>query len=334
MKVTNSSTYRLMQTNLDRITNDLLDLRNQGATGLKLIKPSDDPGAIRPVLTTRSQLQENTSHLESLGHAGDKLAAADSHLASVENVLVRVKELAINSVNSSLNPADLGTLADEVAELKNQLLYSANAIIDGKYIFAGFEHNTAPFTENTAYDPALYDISDTTTWPYIYNGDHNTTQLEIIPAEFMEINVTGSELFMGIPNEIAATGTTDPFQGGTVGGIDIFTVLTRTEEAIRAGNIEDINGPGGSIQAQLNNLEIAADQNRNYRTKLGSKARRVDNAVLHQQDAAIDLQQILSRYQDADMIAVFNDIVTQETAFKAALSITGRVSDISILDYF
>jgi len=334
MKVTDNSTYRLMQTNLDRITNDLLVLRNQGATGLKVKKPSDDPGAIRPVLTTRTQLQENSRHLETLGHANDKLAAADGHLASVENVLVRVKELAINSVNGTMSQADLTTMADEVAELKNQLLYSANAIIDGKYIFAGFEHDTAPFTENPAYDPDLYDVGDTTTWPYLYNGDHNTTQLEIIPGEFMEINVTGSELFMGIPNEIAATGTTDPYQGGTQGGIDIFTVLTRTEEAIRAGNIDDVNGPGGSIQAQLNNLEIAADQNRNYRAKLGSKARRVDIAVLHQQDAAIDLQQILSRYQDADMIQVFNDIVKQETAFKAALSISGRISDISILEYF
>ncbi len=66
MKVTDNSTYRLMQTNLDRITNDMLVLRNQGATGLKLNKPSDDPGAIRPVLTTRSQLQQNERHQETV----------------------------------------------------------------------------------------------------------------------------------------------------------------------------------------------------------------------------------------------------------------------------
>ena len=333
MKVTDNSTYRLMQSNLDRITNELLDLRNQGATGLKLNKPSDDPGSIRPVLTTRTQLQHNERHLETMGYAGDEMAATDSHLEYVENVLVRVKEISINSVNGAMSQSDLNTLADEVSELKDQLLDSANAMIDGKYIFAGFKEDTVPFTENTAYDPALYDVNDITTWPYTYNGDHNRTQLEITPGEFMEVNLTGNELFMGISNEIAATGSTDPQQSVT-GGIDLFSVLTRVEEAIRANNVSDTSGPGGSIQTQLNNLEIAADQNRSLRSNLGAKARRVDIAKLHQQDASIDLQQILSRYQDADMIEIFNDIVQQETAFKSALSITGRVSAISILDYF
>ncbi|MCK5516234.1 MAG: flagellar hook-associated protein FlgL, partial [Desulfobulbaceae bacterium] len=179
MKVTENTTYRLMQTNLDRISNELLELREQGATGVKLNKPSDDPGAIRPVLNARAQLQQNDRHLEIMGHAGDKMASTDSYMESVENVLVRVKEIAINSINSSMSQSDLANLANEVAELKEQLLYSANATIDGKYIFAGFEQNTVPFTENPAYDPALYNISDSTTWPYLYNGDHNRTQLEI-----------------------------------------------------------------------------------------------------------------------------------------------------------
>lgn len=540
-----------MQTNLDRITDNLLVLRNQGATGLKLTKPSDDPGAIRPVLTTRTQLQQNDRYLETMGIAGDKMAATDSHLASVENVLVRAKEIAINAVNSSLSQADLATLADEMAELRNQLLDSANAVIDGKYIFAGYQEDTIPFTANPAYDPDLYDQNDVTTWPYLYNGDHNPTQLEITPGEFLESNLTGNELFMGITNEIAATGYANPYQGesmtsgpigvgtpgndititagtnppvtisgatdltdpagennyagkvaalfsqagtglvgtanaatsdlgpltlsnfvdgedtyglditsggstvsatldgpsgsydytlagmasalantagatnltatggtlangvrydissgslvltgptdgseielnetitdgvitatipsggitggdqtvygtiniapnsstdvnlagagladvgltadtlnGASGKIDIFTVLTRAEEAIRAGNFDDINGPGGSLQAQIDNLEIAADQNRTQRSTLGARAMRVDAAILHQEDAKIDLKQILSRYQDADVLQVYNDIIQKESAFEAALNITGRVSQISILDFF
>ena len=549
MKVTDNSTYRLMQTNLDRITNDLLALRNQGATGLKLNKASDDPGAIRPVLTTRSQLQQNNRYMETMGLASDKMAATDGHLSQVENVLVRAKEIAINAVHSGLGTTDLATLADEVAQLRNQLLDTANAVIDGKYIFAGYQEDTKPFTENPAYDPDLYDVNDVTTWPYVYNGDHNPTQLEITPGELLEANLTGNELFLGITNEIAATGYANPYQGesmtsgplltpaagditittaatppvvttipaasltdtddnyaakisgllsqagtgltasvnaaevdlgslplnsfvdgedtyslnitsggntvavtlqgasvdfdfsltgmasalanstgatnltptsgtlsngvsydissgelvltgpangadinlsetitdngtasglpatvisggnqavfGTVnvapnsttavdlagpglaaagltadtldgasGRIDLFTVLMRTEEAIRAGNFDDITGAGGSVQAQIANLEIAANQNRGQRSSLGARAQRVDNALLQQEDAQIDLKQILSRYQDADILKVYNDIIQKESAFEAALNVTGRVSQISILDYF
>jgi flagellar hook-associated protein 3 FlgL len=111
-------------------------------------------------------------------------------------------------------------------------------------------------------------------------------------------------------------------------------VLTRTEEALRAGNIDDPLGAGGGIQENLKNLDISADQNRRLRSQLGNRAARVDSAMQHQNDVNIDLKQILSRYQDSDAIETFNEIIQQETAFQAALSITSKVSQISILDYF
>lgn len=542
MKVTDNSTFRLMQTNLNRITNELQELRNQGATGLKFNTSSDDPGAIRPVLNTRTEIQETERYLETLERSSDIMDSTDSHLNSVENILVRVKEIAINAVNSSLNEDDLNTLADEVAELRTELLDAANAVVDGKYIFAGFEENTRPFVENPSYDPDLYDESDISTWPYLYQGDNNPTTLEVTSKEFLEVNLTGNEVFLGITNEIFETGSANPYQGqsvtsgplvtpasgdititpdggatvtipaadltdtddnyagriaglinaadsglvattdeatvdlgalnltgfdevagdtydlnitsggttitatldgasnnydytlegmayalantagatdltatsgtlangvsydissgslvltgpedgseielsetitsgagtGGIGGsqvvygtfnvatdsatdvdiagaglidfgiaattldgasgrIDLFTVLTRTEEAIRAGNVDDVSGAGGSIQAQIDNLEVAANQNRVQRSTLGNRGSRIETAITHQEDAKIDLEAILSRYQDADIIEVYNDIVQQETAFSSALNITGRVSQISILDYF
>lgn len=543
MKVTDSSTFRLMQTNLNRITNDLQDLRYQGATGLKLNTSSDDPGAIRPVLNTRTEVQETERYIETMGNSSDKMASTDSHLSHVENILVRVKEIAINSVNSALSQNDLNTFADEIEQLRSELLDASNAVVDGKYIFAGYQENTPPFTENTSYDPDLYDANDVATWPYVYQGDNNSTQLEITSHEFLEVNLTGNEVFMGISNEIAEDGYSTPFQGqsltsgpiqtstggdititpedgvaftipstdltdtndnfagtvsallndpntglvsttnaattnlgnlsltgfdelagdtydlnitsggstiavqldgpsgydytleglssalantlptptnlsstggtldngvtydissgslvltgpddgseieltesipgggtggidggsvqtvygtfniapnsatnvaidgagladfgmsattldGATGNIDLFSVLMRTEEAIRAGNVDDALGAGGSIQAQIANLEVAANQNRGHRSSLGNRATRVEAAIIHQEDAKIDLKMILSRYQDADMIQTYNDIIQKETAFSSALNITGRVSQISILDYF
>jgi len=539
MKVTDNATFRLMQTNLDRVSNRLLDLRYQGATGLKFNKASDAPGSIRPVLTTRSQMSRTDRYLETMGVSLDKMQATDGHLASVENIMQRAKELALSAINSSLGSADLQTIADEIAELKNQLLDSTNASIDGKYIFSGFRENTIPFIENPAYDPALYDENNVNTWPYLYQGDANPTMLEITPGEYVSVNITGNELFMGVTNELAAAGYNPPFLGETVtatlnpatapgpldltigdapltsyvvpadiddnyaanvanvinsnptgltarvnaattdlgplnlsgygggdtyslnvdvagspinvtldgatydytlqgladalgntagasavsatggtlangvmydissgslvltgpatgeeisltetivdpdsstsggitggnqtvygtvdiatntrenvtiagagltalgltattldghsGRIDIFSILTRTEEAIRAGNFNDPTGPGGSIQSQVDNLETSANQNRRIRSRLGARAGRVETAIASQQGAKVDLEQILSRYQDADAIETFNNIMKQETAFQAALNVTAKISQISILDYF
>lgn len=346
MKATEGTTYRMLQTNLDRVTNRLQDLREQGATGIKLSKPSDDPASIRPVLTTRTQVMHTERYLETMGVTSDKMQATDGHLNHVENILQRVKEITINSINGAMSQADLNVFADEISQMKQEMLDAGNAQVDGKYIFAGYAENVQPFVRNPDYNPdplvlipPPYDKADSTTWPYLYMGTPNPTELEITPGEMLESNITGNDLFLGVSNEYwtdSATPATGPLPAGLppeVGRIDIFSVLERTEEALRAGNIDDPLGAGGGLQGNLADGDIAADQNRRLRSQMGNRANRVDTAMLHQQDVLIDLQQVLSRYQDADAIETFNAIVQQETAFQAALSITSKVSQISILNY-
>jgi flagellar hook-associated protein 3 FlgL len=346
MKVTDGTTYRMLQTNLGRISTRLEDLRNQGATGIKLNKPSDDPASIRPVLTTRSQIRNTERYLETMGISLDKMEATDGHLDHVENILQRVKEITVNSINGSLSTADMTVLADEVNHLRQELLDAANGMVDGKYIFAGYNENIKPFVENPNYNPnpptdplnpnPPYDPADSTTWPYLYQGTPNSTELEITPGEYLQTNLTGNDLFMGISNSVMQAGPVPPATGyaSDAGRIDIFGVLTRVEEALRDGNIDNAAGAGGGLQQQMDNLDIAADQNRRLRSQLGNRASRVETAMTHQEDVLIDLDSILSRYQDADAIETFAEITKQETAFQAALSITSKVSQISILDYF
>lgn len=346
MKVTEGTTYRMLQSNLGRISTRLENLRSQGATGIKLNKPSDDPAAIRPVLTTRTQIRNTERYLETMGVSLDKMEATDGHLDHVENILQRVKEITINAINGSLSTADTTVLADEVAHLRQELLDAANGMVDGKYIFGGYNESTKPFVVNPNYNPnpptdplnpnPPYDPADSTTWPYIYQGTPNPTELEITPGEYLQTNLTGNNLFMGISDSVMQAGGPTPpaVYASDAGRIDIMSVLTRVEEALRAGNIDDPLGAGGGLQQQMDNLDIAADQNRRLRSQLGNRASRVETAMTHQEDVLIDLDQILSRYQDADAIETFAEITKQETAFQAALSITSKVSKISILDYF
>lgn len=54
---------------------------------------------------------------------------------------------------------------------------------------------------------------------------------------------------------------------------------------------------------------------------------------MHLEGVRIDLEQILSRYEDADILAVLTEIMQTETAFEGALKVTAQVSRLSILDY-
>lgn len=313
----------MLGSRLNDLTQQLETLRRIGASGKKINQPSDDPASIRPILNTRKQLSNVDRYLETMGQALDKMQAADGHLEHVENIMQRVKEISLNAVNASLNDEDLSVLADEITNLRKELLDAANGKVDGKYLFSGYEESTIPFVENPAYDPLLYDPSDHTTWPYLYQGDDNQTFLEITPGEQLQVNLTGNDLFLGTSTW---NPTPPPNNAVEPGKYDLFAVLTRAEEAIRAND-------QAAMQTSIADIDGASDQNRRLRSQMGNRASRVETAMFHQETVRIDLKQILSRYEDADAIESFNNIVQQETAFQAALNITGKVSQLSILDF-
>ena len=317
MKATQGTTYRMLGSRLNELTVQLEEFRKIGATGKKFNKPSDDPASIRPILSTRKELSNVDRYMETMGQSLDVMQATDGHLEHVENIMQRVKELAINAVNGAYDQKSLDILADQVQHMRQELFDAANAMVDGKYIFAGYQESTKPFTVNGAYVPGGYDPNNSATWPYIYNGDANPTYLEITPGEKIQVNLTGNDLFFGDADN---DGAVDP------GRVNIFATVTNLMEDIR-------NGDMSAIENEMDNLDLAADQNRRLRAQLGNRAARVQTAMDHQEQVRIDLKQILSRYEDADAIESFNDIVQQETAFQAALNITGKVSKLSILDY-
>jgi flagellar hook-associated protein 3 FlgL len=323
MKATQGTTYRMLGTRLNDVALQLEELRSIGATGKKLNRPSDDPAAIRPVLNTRKQISNVERNMETMGKSLDIMQATDGHLEHVENIMQRAKEIMTNAINGSLNDDDLTVLADEMVQLRKELLDAANGTVDGKYLFAGYEEDTIPFVENPGYDPLTYDANDSSTWPYFYQGDENTTSLEITTGERITVNLTGNDLFFGTSTWDSTTSTNN---STTSGRYDLLLELTQAEEALRAND-------QAAMHVAMDDLEGAAEQNRRLRSQLGNRASRVETAMDYQGGVLVDLQQILSRYQDADAIESFNAIVQQETAFQAALSVTAKVSEMSILDF-
>ncbi len=321
MKATQGTTYRMLGTRLNDISLQLEELRKIGATGKRLNVPSDDPAAIRPVLNTRKQLSNIDRYLETMGKSSDVMQATDGHLGHVESIMQRAKEIVTNAANDTLSSEDRTTLAEELSLLRAELLDAANGSVDGKYLFAGYEEDSKPFSVNPAYTAAGYNPADSATWPVSYQGDGNPTSLEISAGEIVQVNLTGNDLFLG-----ASTWNTPGPNSIDPGRYDLFAELTQAEEAVRA------NDQAG-MQQSLTDLEGAAEQNRRLRSQLGNRADRVESAMEYQAGVRIDLEQILSRYEDADAIEAFNDIVKQETALQAALSVTSKVSQLSILDY-
>ncbi|MDY6849697.1 MAG: flagellar hook-associated protein FlgL [Thermodesulfobacteriota bacterium] len=294
MRATLTTTYRSLLANMTQSNTRLEELRLQAATGKKVTNPSDDPSAIRPMLHARGQIRASDRFLDTMGIAGERLDVLDTHLERVESVMVRAKETLVYAGNGSLSDNDLKTLGAQMRLMKDELLALANSSVDGKYLFSGYKEDTQPYPTGT---------------PIVYDGDDGEINLEIGPGEKVKVNLTGEEVFG------------DP---GT--GKDMWELFDDMASALEVGT------PSAAL-AEMDNLDQAADQMRTQRSQMGNLAQRVDSAKLNMEDVRIDMQAMLSRYEDADLVETITNMTMQETAFKAALDITSRVSRLSILDY-
>lgn len=310
MRATQTTTYRSLQAFLDRTTDRLSTLQLQAATGKRLNRPSDDPTAISPVLSARTQIQTSDRYIETIESGLDRVGNMDGYLDSIENNLVRVREISIATINGALSAEDRLTYADELTQLRASILDAANAQVDGKYLFAGFSEKTKPFTLNPAY-PGPGQA------PVLYNGDNGTQQFEISPNELIDINLTGNAFMLGDADFDTVT---------DAGAVDIFAVVTSIEEALRA------NDPV-AVSAQMDDLETGANQVRGYRSIKGNLGRRLEVARDHMEQIKIDMEEFRSRFEDADILETITGLQQQEQSYQAALSVTGRVSELSILDY-
>ena len=311
MRATQTTTYRSLQAFLDRTSDKLQTLQLAAATGKRINRPSDDPTAISPVLSARTQIQTSNRYIETIESGLDRIDNMDGYLDSIENTLVRAKEISIASINGALSSEDMQTYADEVSQLREALLADANTQLDGKYVFSGFDEGTQPFA---AADPTL-PISSTN--PVVYSGDQGVLEYEISPNELLNVNIPGSVLMQGDANN---DGLTD------AGAVDVFAVITELEENLRA---EDIPALGTS----LNDLDTAANQVRAQRSLKGNIGRRLETARDHMEQIKIDMEEFRSRFEDADILETITDLQQQQQSFQAALNVTGKVSELSILDY-
>ncbi len=310
MRATQTTTYRSLQAFLDRTSDKLQSLQLQAATGKRINKPSDDPTAISPVLSARTQIQTSDRYIETIETGLDRVDNMDGYFDGIENNLVRLKEIAIASVNGAMNQDDLLTYADEVAQLQESLMDSANAQVDGRYLFAGFDEKNRPFTLNPNY-PA------TEPNPVVYNGDYGELEYEIAPNELISVNLPGNQLMLG---DLDNDGATD------AGRVDIFAVAANLEDALRSND-------SALLQDSIEDLETAANQIRAQRSLKGNVGSRLETALSHMEQIKIDMEEFRSRYEDADILETITSMEQQSQSFQAALNVTGKVSELSILDY-
>jgi flagellar hook-associated protein 3 FlgL len=87
------------------------------------------------------------------------------------------------------------------------------------------------------------------------------------------------------------------------------------------------------VSAKLTPLDKAANRVADSRSELGARQGRLLRAQSSNANAAVDLENQRSSIEDLDLAKAILDVKTQELAYQAALSVTAKVLQPTLMDF-
>jgi flagellar hook-associated protein 3 FlgL len=160
--------------------------QSQVASGKRVLTPADDPIAAAQIL----DLDRSRAQLAQFGKNSDavtnRLNIGEQAMADAGNLLQRVRELALQANNSTVDDTSRLSIATEIKARAQELQDLANRRdANGEYLFSGFSTQTQPFSRSAA------GVS--------YAGDQGVRSLQIGANQRVADSFSGQDAFMNVP---------------------------------------------------------------------------------------------------------------------------------------
>ena len=296
--MSNNSTFSLFRRNIGLANERQMKISEQMATGKRVSLPSDDPLAAQAIAGLRDAMARSELYSRNVQFADQRWKVLESEVGSVNELLIRAKELAIQANNGTLGAEQRRIIATEVGQLSEQLLAIGNKQINGEYVFAGFRTDTRPFVRDAGYPAADPAVS--------FAGDSNVKRIQIGEDEWFDIQIQGNSLFLG---------------DGTPATTDVFQTLANLEQALLTNNID--NNDPASVGQAIEDLDGALRQVQTELANIGSKTNRLETLKGQLQEQSDLNKEFLAQYEEIDIAEAAYEfqraqIVLQATVNSAA----------------
>jgi len=304
MKVSTSQIFERATTQMSKQQAKVADMQTQLATGKQIVRPSDNPeqGALIQRLSTALNRQDvYAGNLETINN---RLNAEESALMSSENIMQRVRELAVQAINASLSASDRSIIATEVSALRNELVSLANSQdVSGNYVFSGAMTQTQPFAENAAGE-----IS--------YQGDQTRTMVDVSDQRQLLLNRPGNEVFASVLRQSDEGAE----RVGFFTVIDDFTAALTNDNQVQ-------------LQASLSEISDLTESVGLAMADVGSRMNIVESQVDGLADAKLRYQELLSDAEDLDYASAITQLTSEIMSLEAGQSSFAKISQLSLFDY-
>ncbi|MFZ3387327.1 flagellar hook-associated protein FlgL [Buttiauxella gaviniae] len=296
------STAMMYQQNMRGITNsqsEWLRYGEQMSTGKRVTKPSDDPiAASQAVVLSQAQAQ-NSQYALARTFATQKISLEENVLGQVTTAIQSAQERIVNAGNGTLSDDDRASLATDLEGIRNQILNLANSTDgNGRYIFAGYKTDSAPFSGGAN--------------SITYTGGSTSVTQSVDASRTMTVGHLGSQIFESL------TSNAVPEPDGSPSETNLFEMLDSAISALKtpAADLTDVEK--GAIDKTNRGLRNSLNNVLTVRAELGTQLNELDKLDELGSDRALGQAQQMSDLVDVDWNSAISSYVMQQAALQAS----------------
>ena len=305
MKVSTSMFFDKSSTMLSNVQSSMAKTQEQLSTGLQITKPSDEPVKAAGVTRLNTEIARQTTYQDNMKTISTRLSAEETALTNSSDVMFRLKELAMQAANDTLGPADRKTVAQEMTQLRDQMLSLANSQdSNGNYLFAGSKVGQIPFKQDAK-------------GLIVYAGDQSRMKVAVGDSRHMSLNMVGTDAFHNVVRADDKGGNT---------GIGFFQSMDDLIASVSGGDKVGIQRGMGELDQLQQGLSNAT-------AKLGTDQNIIDSQNKVLDEMLLRLKSTLSDVQDLDYTQAITKLNKDQLALESAQSSFAKISKLSLFNY-
>ena len=283
-----------------RLNSELQSLQTQAGTGKTELKLSENITDISKLSAAEEKKSETAQLLSNSKRAQKDLEVMDVSFDRLQNLIIRLQELAVESANDTLLPEERARFAGEANMIKLELLDVANQSDNfGNNLFGGVSGSESPFQMNSNGE-------------VFYSGSSLAKEIQVTPGLSVKQNFSGMEVFQKIE--------------GSDGDFSIFNLVDDIIESLKidlnSGKSSNLFQDAKSIAINLPNT--GSEASISFKIEAGENSLDL-NEVIYGNDFTALAASINSQTATTGLSAIFNG--------NNQLVLSGNLNNLLISDF-
>lgn len=337
MRVTQVSTNRRYLEHLNSSLGSMNDIALQISSGRKFNRASEDTVSATKALLVRREYDKTQVHISNTEDAIDIFDSVEGVLNQINNITIDVNGILTTAVNGTNDSESRKVYANNIRNLADEIIKSANTEFSGKYVLAGSSNNGPPFTKdgsgNLFFNGESVDKNHPDGRPYLRSEletafPHNKNvyvdvgyglQVDaagnVDPNHALKLSTSGAEV---LGNGVDSDG--DP--------LNVYSLMKKA-----ADSLEKEPYDSDATAKLLNKLVKARDNIGLELTNVGDRLTTSKNNLKRLKDDDLNLTASMTRIESVDKESAIIDYKMYEFIYKATLQMGTKIIQPSIFDF-